>query len=456
MTSTRGAAGGAAAGPPDRRMRVYAAIRKAAVLPVPVWDWPATSLPRTASGDRRVRAVDAPTAAAERLREPDEVRVAERHPGLASVPGELLPADHAVGIVAEDHDHDGEAEPDGGLELLHVHEEGAVAGHGHHAALGVEHLRRERPRQRDPHRREAVRDDHRVRVHGLEEPRHPELVGAHVGDHDVVRAEDLAEIVEEPLRLHRKAVVGRALQQLGQDPVVERARGGRVPPHAHEVAQEVEGLADGRGAGRSGDGRRGRLVASGAAPASTVSSATSSGSSRWQAPGFSVSATLNAFRTASATTEATSSRVFHLVIGRNMSTTLTYWCDSLWMRSRAAWPVIATTGARSRFASATPVMRLVAPGPSVARHTPARPLRRPQTSAMNAAPCSCRHGMKRMPESTSPSVKASVSSPGSPKTVSTPSLARHRTRSSAAFTSRSAARRASRPAPAAARRAARR
>ena len=142
-----------------------------------------------------------------------------------------------------------------------------------------------------------------------------------------------------------------------------------------------------RSAGRSGEGRRGRIVASGTEPSSTVSSATSSGSSRWHAPGFSASATLNALRTASGMIEAISSRVFHFVIGRNMSTTLTYWCDSLWIRSRPACPVMATTGARSRFASAMPVMRFVAPGPSVARHTPARPVSRPQTSAMNAAPC---------------------------------------------------------------------
>ena len=39
-----------------------------------------------------------------------------------------------------------------------------------------------------------------------------------------------------------------------------------------------------------------------------------------------------------------------------------YWCDSLCMRSRSAWPVSATSGARSRKASATAVTRLVAPG----------------------------------------------------------------------------------------------
>ena len=44
-----------------------------------------------------------------------------------------------------------------------------------------------------------------------------------------------------------------------------------------------------------------------------------------------------------------------------------YWCDSLCMRSRSAWPVRATSGARSRKASATAVMRFMAPGPERAQ-----------------------------------------------------------------------------------------
>ena len=51
-------------------------------------------------------------------------------------------------------------------------------------------------------------------------------------------------------------------------------------------------------------------------------------------------------------------------------------------------PVMATSGAPSELASATPVIRFVAPGPSVARQTPAFPVSRPYTSAINAAPCS--------------------------------------------------------------------
>ncbi len=136
----------------------------------------------------------------------------------------------------------------------------------------------------------------------------------------------------------------------------------------------------------------------------------------WQAPGFSSWATLNAFRTTSGMTSPVSIWVFHFVKGRNASTMSTYWWDSLWRRPRASWPVIATTGARSRLASARPVVRFVAPGPRVARHTPARPVSRPQTSAMKAAACSWRTATKRTGESRRASFRSSVSSPGTPKT----------------------------------------
>ena len=115
---------------------------------------------------------------------------------------------------------------------------------------------------------------------------------------------------------------------------------------------------------------------------------TSSGSSMCVDPGFSASATLKALRTTSGMIAGSPTRAFHFVMGRMISRTSMYWCDSLCIRSRSPCPVSTTTGARSRNASATPVMRLVAPGPSVAKQTPARPVRRPYASAMNAAACS--------------------------------------------------------------------
>jgi len=63
----------------------------------------------------------------------------------------------------------------------------------------------------------------------------------------------------------------------------------------------------------SGEGRRARTVDSGSWLISMP--ITSSGSSMWQAPGFSACAILKAFRTISGITEARSTREFHFVSG---------------------------------------------------------------------------------------------------------------------------------------------
>src|SRR5690625_207946 len=94
---------------------------------------------------------------------------------------------------------------------------------------------------------------------------------------------------------------------------------------------------------------------------------------------------------------------------------------------------MATSGALSRLASATPVNRLVAPGPKVERQTPAFPVSRPQTLAMKAAPCSWRQGTNSMDEESRAKSNASFSSPGTPKMWFTPSVSRHLTKSSATF-----------------------
>ena len=110
---------------------------------------------------------------------------------------------------------------------------------------------------------------------------------------------------------------------------------------------------------------------------STFASATFSGKSMNAPPGFSVCATLNALRTISAVISGSRICVAYFAIGRNSVTRSRIWWLSLCMRVVAPWPAMATIGARSMFASAKPVMRLVAPGPSVAMHTPARPVNRP-------------------------------------------------------------------------------
>ncbi len=158
-----------------------------------------------------------------------------------------------------------------------------------------------------------------------------------------------------------------------------------------------------------------------------------SGKSMKLTPGFSASACLNALRTTSGTISGARSWLLYLEIGSNNATRSRYWWLSLCMRVVAACPAMATRGARSMLASATPVTRLVAPGPRVAKQTPGLPVSRPQTSAMKAAPCSWRVVTKWIVLSRSASMTSMFSSPGIPKMVSTPSFSRHRMKSSAAF-----------------------
>ena len=145
-----------------------------------------------------------------------------------------------------------------------------------------------------------------------------------------------------------------------------------------ELRMRSAALSSSRAAGSGLTGRRRRSGST----SSVSAPITSSGSSSMVAPGFSDSATLKALRTTSGMMSGEVTRAFHFVIGRNSPTRSMNWCDSLCIRSRAAWPVSATTGARSRKASPMGVTRFIAPGPSVPRQTPARPVSRPYMSAM--------------------------------------------------------------------------
>ncbi len=63
-----------------------------------------------------------------------------------------------------------------------------------------------------------------------------------------------------------------------------------------------------------------------------------------------------------------------LVIGIVMPRMSASWKASVPIDALATWPVIATSGTESMYASAIGVTRLVAPGPEVAMHTPVLPV----------------------------------------------------------------------------------
>src|SRR6059058_4204792 len=77
----------------------------------------------------------------------------------------------------------------------------AVSADGYHAPTRIRKFRGDAPRKGDAHRRQAVRDHHGTRLDRAEEPAEPQLVGADVGDQEIVRREDVAKFPHDALRL---------------------------------------------------------------------------------------------------------------------------------------------------------------------------------------------------------------------------------------------------------------
>src|SRR5439155_20790316 len=113
---------------------------------------------------------------AERPRELDEAGIAELgREGTAEDPP-LVRLDDPEAIVDEDHAHDRGTHTLRRLELLDIHEKAAVPRERDDLPLREDELRRDRSGQRDAHRGETVRDDHRVRHRRAIQPRKPYLV----------------------------------------------------------------------------------------------------------------------------------------------------------------------------------------------------------------------------------------------------------------------------------------
>src|SRR5687767_14432696 len=95
--------------------------------------------------------------------------------------------------------------------------------------------------------------------------------------------------------------------------------------------------------------------------------------------------------------------------------------------------VSANTGARSSQAQPTPVVRLVAPGPTVETQTPGLPVRYPTTDAINPADVSLAVRMNSRELRRNESISGRTGPLGTPKTQRTPAFSSVRTMTSLLF-----------------------
>ncbi len=112
---------------------------------------------------------------------------------------------------------------------------------------------------------------------------------------------------------------------------------------------------------------------------------TSSGTTTTTGPGVPDSATRSALAQSSGARRGSRSSSTALVTPANMLAQSSSWKARRPISDVRTWPTIRSSGVASRRAVCTPMLALVAPGPRLTRHTPARPVSLASATAMKVA-----------------------------------------------------------------------
>src|SRR5665647_1572883 len=189
--------------------------------------------------------VDAHAVHAERARQADQIRVLEARTGNAAELAALVHLDEAIAAVSPDEDDEGQSEPFGGLELLHVHQEAAIAGDAHNLASAAAHQSGGDGRRKpEAHGGEAVAHENGIGLTRLPEARHPQLVSAHVRDQDVVWRQGGAQVAQHALGLDRQVVVRPRVEQRRKGPPVRLGLGMRDLLALEKPGELIEDAAE--------------------------------------------------------------------------------------------------------------------------------------------------------------------------------------------------------------------
>jgi len=129
----------------------------------------------------------------------------------------LFPANHAVAAVLDDEHNEIQAKPDGGLQILRVHHEPAIAADGHDAPIWIKKCRDHGRSQTGAHRGQRVVEQDRVGDVGAIIPGEPDLVHAIVQANDAVIGHHLPDIGDQTLGCQGVARIVSALGNMLED-----------------------------------------------------------------------------------------------------------------------------------------------------------------------------------------------------------------------------------------------
>ena len=139
----------------------------------------------------------------EGLREQFPIRIAKGEVSVATELALLFPGDQSVLIVFPDHHDDIATDTCRCFHFLHVHQEAGVAANAKDTPIRVHDTCGDRAGKRKAHRAKAIRDQASIRLMTVIVTGDPHFVGAHIGQQDVMRPHDLADIPQHLLRPYR-------------------------------------------------------------------------------------------------------------------------------------------------------------------------------------------------------------------------------------------------------------
>ncbi|MCY1284104.1 hypothetical protein D9M70_329980 [compost metagenome] len=174
-----------------------------------------------------------------------EVRVAVVQAEVGEAHVRLLPADHAVAIVAQDDHREVHLQAHRGFQLLAVHHEAAIAAHRDDGLVRIDHVGGHGRRQAGAHGRQGVVQQHGVGHVRLVVAGEPDLVHAVVQGDDALRRQRPAHVGDQPLRVQREARIVGAFGDLGLVGLADRQQAGEVPVRG--VGERLADLPDGVG-----------------------------------------------------------------------------------------------------------------------------------------------------------------------------------------------------------------
>ena len=134
-----------------------------------------------------------------------KIRITEIYKEIFTEAILFFPLDQAITVIMKNYCHKRNTHSYGSLIFLAVHHKSAVTGNRQNFAFRIDQFCRDRTRYGNSHRRKSIGNNTGIRFIASIMSCDPHLMCTYIGNHDIISAHFLSDIIQDLLRFHRKA-----------------------------------------------------------------------------------------------------------------------------------------------------------------------------------------------------------------------------------------------------------